>query len=98
MFAAAFTDWPEPNVLWAIGISLTLITWAVTDSWRKVRKAEIEAGLKHEMLQRGLSPDEIERVLRAPRLESSQTGRRAEGCQPSEKTEGRQPSEKTEAS
>jgi hypothetical protein len=78
MFAVAFSEWPDPNVLWAIGISLTLITWAITDSWRKVRRAEIEAGLKHEMLERGMSPEEIERVLRAPRSTESARGVKAE--------------------
>lgn len=78
MFAVTFSEWPDPNVLWAIGISLTLITWAITDSWRKVRRAEIEAGLKHEMLQRGLSPEEIERVLRAPRQVDAARGVAAE--------------------
>jgi hypothetical protein len=74
MFAVTFSEWPDPNVLWAIGISLTLITWAITDSWRKVRRAEIEAGLKHEMLARGMSPEEIERVLRAPRSAEAARG------------------------
>jgi len=78
MFAVTFSEWPDPNVLWAIGIGLTLITWAITDSWRKVRRAEIEAGLKHEMLQRDMSPEEIERVLRAPRQAESARGVPAE--------------------
>jgi hypothetical protein len=33
--------------------------------WYKARKAELEASLKHEMLQRGMSADEICQVLEA---------------------------------
>jgi len=33
--------------------------------WAKVRRAEIDAALKHDMLQRGMGAEDIERVLRA---------------------------------
>jgi hypothetical protein len=33
--------------------------------WYRIRRAELDAILKQEMLARGLSADEIERVLRA---------------------------------
>jgi hypothetical protein len=36
---------------------------AVTRAWHKVRVAELEAALKHKMLEQGMSPAEIERVL-----------------------------------
>ncbi len=32
---------------------------------RKARQAEVEAGLKSQMIERGMSADEIERVLQA---------------------------------
>jgi hypothetical protein len=34
-------------------------------NWRKVRRAEIAAALKQEMLQRGMSAEEIRTVLEA---------------------------------
>jgi hypothetical protein len=47
-------------------IPLTAIIFGtVTNAWQKVRRAEIEAALKHEMLQRGMSADEIRQVLEA---------------------------------
>ncbi len=46
--------------------SLAVVTVTVLAKYRyKHRKTEIEASLKHEMLQRGMSADEIERVLAA---------------------------------
>jgi hypothetical protein len=33
--------------------------------WAKVRRTEIEAALKHDMLQRGMGAEDIERVLKA---------------------------------
>jgi hypothetical protein len=33
--------------------------------WHRIRKAEIAAKLKHDMLDRGMSPDEIRIVLEA---------------------------------
>jgi hypothetical protein len=47
-------------------IPITAIVFAtVTDYLRKVRQAELEAGLKHEMLQRGMSAEEIRTVIEA---------------------------------
>jgi hypothetical protein len=34
--------------------------------WCQYRKNELEAGLKHDMLQRGMSTDEIKAVLESP--------------------------------
>jgi hypothetical protein len=34
--------------------------------WYAIRKAEVDASLKHEMLQRGMSAEEIALVLEAP--------------------------------
>jgi hypothetical protein len=42
----------------------TMTTW-LSLQWRLHRRTEIEAALKHDMLNRGMSADDIERVLRA---------------------------------
>ncbi len=56
------------NPLFIIFASVTLMAVLPTIAhyWYKVRQAEIDASLKHDMLQRGMSADEIERVLAAP--------------------------------
>ncbi len=40
--------------------------------WTENRKAEIAAGLKHDMLERGMSADEIRTVLDAGKKRSEQ--------------------------
>lgn len=47
-------------------LTLTNVAFAISYYWYKARRAEIDAALKHEMLQRGMSADEIARVLAAP--------------------------------
>ena len=42
-----------------------IVFGTVTHAWQRVRRAEIEAALKHEMIQRGMSADEIRQVLEA---------------------------------
>jgi hypothetical protein len=37
----------------------------LVDGWHKIRKAEIVAGLKRDMLNRGMSANEIQTVLEA---------------------------------
>jgi len=46
-------------------IVITSVTGTIAHVWQKVRRAEQEAALKQDMLQRGLSVEDIERVLRA---------------------------------
>src|ERR1043166_5292292 len=47
-------------------ISITAILIAVPfENWRKVRQAEVEASLKHTMLERGMSAEEIATVINA---------------------------------
>jgi hypothetical protein len=41
--------------------------------WTEIRKTEISAGLKHDMLERGMSADEIRTVLDAGRKRSCKT-------------------------
>lgn len=51
-------------------IVITSVAGTIAHAWQKVRRAEQEAALKQDMLQRGLSIEEIERVLRAPAKQS----------------------------
>ena len=44
---------------------IAIVFGTTTNAWQKIRRAEIEAALKHEMLQRGMSADEIRQVLEA---------------------------------
>jgi hypothetical protein len=55
------------NPLLIIFGSLTITSVVSTAAyyWHKTQKAELEASLKLEMIQRGMSADEIERVLQA---------------------------------
>jgi hypothetical protein len=45
---------------------------SIATAWQRVRRAEIEATLKHRMLEQGMSADDIKKVL-----ESGRTGSRA---------------------
>jgi hypothetical protein len=56
------------NPVFTVFASITLMTVVpiIGHYWYKVRQAEIEASLKHDMLQRGMSAEDIERVLAAP--------------------------------
>jgi hypothetical protein len=42
-----------------------IVFGTVTHAWQRVRRAEIEAALKHEMIERGMSADEIRQILEA---------------------------------
>jgi hypothetical protein len=45
-------------------VPITAILVAVPmDSWRKVREAELDASLKHAMLERGMSAEDIAMVI-----------------------------------
>lgn len=48
-----------------IGGLLVAIIGILAGSWVKVRRAEIAAGLKQDMLNRGLSAEDIRAVLEA---------------------------------
>ena len=47
------------------------VTAIVSTHWRKLRQAELEASLKHEMLDRGMSAEEIALVMQPSRLRGS---------------------------
>ena len=55
---------------WLMGLVVVvpvvaIVFGSLTSAWEKIRKAEIDAALKHEMIQRGMSADEIRQVLEA---------------------------------
>ena len=56
-------------------LTITTVVSSVGYYWHKVRKAELEASLKQEMIERGMSADEIKQVIQA----STERGSRA-GC------------------
>jgi hypothetical protein len=58
---------------------LCAITAIITSSWQKIRRAEIVAALKQDMLNRGMSADEIRTVLEA----GSKSSRKALSSRPS---------------
>jgi len=51
-------------IFWT-SFTLICVVPSIAAYWWKVRKAETEAALKHDMLARGMSAEEIERVLAA---------------------------------
>ncbi len=72
---------------WLIIVSLALLIpilgivfGTVTNHFTRVRKAEIEASLKMEMLQRGMSAEEIRTVIEA-------TPRKKGKCEPASRQE-----------
>jgi hypothetical protein len=42
-----------------------IVFGTTTGAWSQVRRAEIDAALKHDMLQRGMSAEEIRTVMEA---------------------------------
>ncbi len=48
-----------------LGATAVFLVWIIAHYWARVRRMDVEAGLKREMLNRGLAPAEIERVLLA---------------------------------
>jgi hypothetical protein len=59
-------------------ITLVSITSVIATRWQRVRQLEIEAALKHEMIERGMSVDEIRQVLETPLAGTS--SRRRSAC------------------
>lgn len=57
---------------WLAAVALTMLVPIVAiaiavpmDNWRKVREAELDASLKHAMLERGMSAEDIAMVMNA---------------------------------
>jgi hypothetical protein len=59
-------DWltNTTNFFWLAVVVIVCLP-VVAECWRKMRKDELDADLKQEMVARGMSADEIERVLAA---------------------------------
>jgi hypothetical protein len=55
----------NPVFLVFSSVAATSIITTIAYCWQKVRVAEIEAGLKQDMLERGMTPEEIQTVLTA---------------------------------
>jgi hypothetical protein len=65
---ASFLDRPTGELMglaFLVGLIAFILICTIGYVWHQFRKSDIEASLKHEMLQRGMSADEIERVLAA---------------------------------
>jgi hypothetical protein len=68
----AIKNWQAVDVIvlvMVIGMFLTAIVVSVAVSWGWVRREEIRANLKRDMLERGLSVEQVERLIRAPHQE-----------------------------
>jgi hypothetical protein len=48
-----------------VGGAVCSAVGGVAVQWRKARQAEVEAGLKAQMIERGMSAEEIERVIQS---------------------------------
>ncbi len=46
-----------------VGGAICSAVTSIAIQWRKARQAEVEAGLKAQMVERGMSAEEIERVI-----------------------------------
>lgn len=53
------------TIVSVVGGLLVAIIAIIASKWEKVRRAEIAAALKQDMLNRGLSADDIRTVLQA---------------------------------
>jgi hypothetical protein len=51
-------------IFWT-AIALICIVPSISHYWWKIRKMEIEAALKQEMIQKGMSADDVQKVLDA---------------------------------
>ena len=72
--------WLIPILLGALIPILGIVFGSTTKAWTQVRRAEIDAALKHEMLQRGMSAEEIRTVMEASSFGKPSKGRCATGA------------------
>jgi len=70
--------WLIPVALGILVPITGIVFGTVSNHCRRVRQAELDAGLKHEMLERGMSAEEIKTVLEA----SSRGVSKKRGCSP----------------
>ena len=52
------------GLFWLV-MALVVLGVVIANQWRKIRQAEIQAALKHDMLERGMSAEQIKLVLEA---------------------------------
>jgi hypothetical protein len=52
------------SILFGTG-ALVMVAGSVASHWRKLREKELDAALKHKMLDQGMSADDIQKVLQA---------------------------------
>jgi hypothetical protein len=62
-------------IIWT-GIVLICVVPTITHAWYKVRRAELDASLKLEMIQHNMSADDIIRILQASAREPGTNSRR----------------------
>ena len=65
MFETLFAKNPGlivPVVIF-LGATIVFTIWIIAHYWHGLRRQELEAGLKQDMLNRGFGAEEIERVL-----------------------------------
>ena len=55
----------QPIFVIFASVTLMSVIPSIAHYWHKIRRAELEAALKHDMLQRGMSAEEIQMVLQA---------------------------------
>jgi hypothetical protein len=64
-FVSAFGRDMAFILLLVIFNALVGLAFFIAIQWRKIRQAEIQAALKHDMLERGMSAEQIKLVLEA---------------------------------
>jgi hypothetical protein len=64
-FLARFNNGELMGLVGVCGGLLCLVIAIIATNWRKVRRAEITAALKQEMMNRGMSAEDIRTVLEA---------------------------------
>jgi hypothetical protein len=72
-----FSHWELIGFLAAGGALFIPVVAIVGALWADVRKAELAAALKHDMLDRGLSAEEIQAVLNAGKKRAWKQAREA---------------------
>ncbi len=64
-FLIAESLWQRGDLIFVVAGALICVVPVGYIVWHW-RKAEIEAGLRRDLLARGMSPEEVKRVIRAP--------------------------------
>src|SRR5262249_14242886 len=62
---SAWSLFQHSSLIYWTAIALICIVPSTAHYWWKIRKAELEAALKQEMIQKGMAADDIQKVLDA---------------------------------